>query len=453
MNDLLMESLLSQTDNGDLRHFSENIRSSAAQLLTVINDVLDLSKIEAGRLELEDVPFRICQLVDSVHGMMGVQAQKKGLSLIKIVDVLASLVVVGDLNRLHQIFLNLIGNSIKFTQTGTVTLHVSVLSGTESDEQDNDDGRSRSRSQTGELPYIDELTRIQFIVEDTGCGMSKTTTEKIFEAFSQADSSTARNYGGTGLGLTISRQLVEMMGGTIHFTSKLNVGTKAVVIIPFRIAGSEIREVDSSITNIFDGLLTNVETVAHNAPRGSPPNLQDRMSAAGGGDLSSAQSTHATSTLSMGERKKKLVLIVEDNAVNMKIAMLMTNKLGLPTITACNGEEALELLDTRAKSQLPSPDIILMDCMMPVMDGYKATQSLRQDRNRFSASTRTIPIIALTASAHKGDEERCLEAGMDGYLIKPVNKKKLEEALVHWALIAQERLAQIQEDKSAGEKE
>lgn len=414
----------------------------------MINDVLDLSKIEAGRLELEDVPFRICQLVDSVHGMMGVQAQKKGLSLVKIVDVLASLVVVGDLNRLHQIFLNLIGNSIKFTQTGTVTLHVSVLSGVESDEEDADNGRSNSQS-SRELPYIDELTRIQFIVEDTGCGMSKTTTEKIFEAFSQADSSTARNYGGTGLGLTISRQLVEMMGGSIHFTSKLNVGTKAVVVIPFRIAGSEIREVDSSITNIFDSLLGKVETVTHSAPKGSRRSLQDRMSAAGGGDLSST--THATSGLSMADRKDKLVLIVEDNAVNMKIAMLMTNKLGLQTIAASNGEEALELLDARAKSQLPSPNIILMDCMMPVMDGYKATQSLRQDKNRFPASTRSIPIIALTASAHKGDEERCLEAGMDGYLIKPVNKKKLEDALVHWAMIAQERLAQIQEDDTGGE--
>lgn len=450
MNDLLMESLQAQTDNGDLRHFSENIRSSAAQLLTVINDVLDLSKIEAGRLELEDVPFRICQLVDSVHGMMAVQAQKKGLSLVKIVDVLASLVVVGDLNRLHQIFLNLIGNSIKFTQTGKVTLHVSVLSGMESDEEDADNERSNSQS-SRDLPYIDELTRIQFIVEDTGCGMSKTTTEKIFEAFSQADSSTARNYGGTGLGLTISRQLVEMMGGSIHFTSKLNVGTKAVVVIPFRIAGSEIREVDSSITNIFDNLLGKVETVAHSAPRVSPPNLQDRMSAAGGGDLNSAQSIHATSGLPMAERKNKLVLIVEDNAVNMKIAMLMTNKLGLQTIAASNGEEALELLDARAKSQLPSPNIILMDCMMPVMDGYKATQSLRQDKSRFSASTRSIPIIALTASAHKGDEERCLEAGMDGYLIKPVNKKQLEDALVRWALVAQERLEEIHEDDTAGE--
>lgn len=449
MNDLLMESL-SPTENGDLGHLSEGIRSSAAQLLTVINDVLDLSKIEAGRLELEAAPFHICQLVNSVSGMMAVQAQRKGLSLDSFVDVMSSLVIVGDMNRLHQILLNLLGNSIKFTQSGTVTLSVSVLSSTETEIHEDEHG-PRSESSAAS-PNDGQSTRIQFVVEDTGCGMSDSTTAKIFEAFSQADSSTARQYGGTGLGLTISRQLVEMMGGTIVFTSKLNVGTKAVVIIPFRIAGSEIRKLDSSITGLFDNLLAKVESVdqTESTSGRSIANIANQASTESGDDKS-GRPANSSPTLSKADRNKTLVLIVEDNAVNMQIAILMTKKLGLQTITASNGEEALEILGSRAESQQSLPNVILMDCMMPVMDGYKAAKTLRQDKSRFPTSTRSVPIIALTASAHKGDEERCLEAGMDDYLIKPVNKKSLENALIRWTLVGRERLAKIHEDDTAGE--
>jgi len=443
MNDLLTESL----SNDEQRSFSSSIRSSAAQLLTVINDVLDLSKIEAGRFEMEFVPFRICKLIENIHNIMAVQAECKGLSLMcKNLDIPSAIVVIGDPNRLQQIFLNLLSNSIKFTQDGKVTLDVSMAPSTRAAEepasQSSDDkevpsGGSQSPS------AMEQPIEIQFVVEDTGCGMTKATIEKIFEAFSQADSSTARQYGGTGLGLTISRQLVEMMDGTITFESTPGTGTRALVTIPFQKSDREPEELHSTLSNTSHLMKGDAKPVtkAQATPRDAAVEPAHQSQAMNGSrDLDDPANTPAT--LSTDRRSKTLVLIVEDNAVNLKIATLMTEKLGLQVITASNGEEALGIMDTRAQSEQPPPDIILMDCMMPIMDGYEATRQLRQDTSRFPASVRDTPIIALTASAHKGDMERCLEVGMDDYLMKPVDKKRLEHKLVQWTLEGQQRLAQ-----------
>ncbi|KAK5069156.1 hypothetical protein LTR64_008691 [Lithohypha guttulata] len=443
MNDLLIESLVNQ----EQRYFSNSIRSSAAQLLTVVNDVLDLSKIEAGRLEIEALPFRVCRLVENIQSIMTIQAERKGLEFVcRNVDIPQAAVVIGDPNRLQQVFLNLLSNSIKFTQTGRVTLDASLVPSTkaakeiisQSSVHINPTSQS-SKSSDDEAQMI----QVHFVVEDTGCGMTDATIEKIFEAFSQADSSTARQYGGTGLGLTITRQLVELMNGSITFSSTPDVGTRAVVTMSFKEASQEDEEIDLDVLDQSHALATDAKhiTKAYTS-LDDTKRLPTRQTSARRG---SQDQGHALSTVSMTERNKKLILIVEDNAVNLKIATVMTERLGFQVITASNGEEALNLLAERVGSLLPCPDIILMDCMMPIMDGYEATRRLRQDISRFPASSRGTPIIALTASAHKGDMERCLEAGMNDYLIKPVNKKKLEQALVQWTLKAQQRLAPIGE--------
>ncbi|KAJ9661393.1 hypothetical protein H2198_001961 [Neophaeococcomyces mojaviensis] len=450
MNDLLTESL----SNKEQRYFSNNIRSAAAQLLNVINDVLDLSKIEAGRLEIESVPFRICQLVENIHSIMAIQAKRKGLSFVcKNVDIPQSIVVVGDPNRLQQVLLNLLSNSIKFTKTGRVTLDVSLVPSTKAAEEPvsrSSDDKETSSQASQPSSTSNSLIEIQFIVEDTGCGMTKATIEKMFEAFLQADSSTARQYGGTGLGLTISRQFVEMMNGTINFESTLGVGTRAVVRITFQKASHEVEEVDLTLSARSPVTAGDVEpgTEAYATLSGVAAEPA-RQTLARKGSRNLENPASVTATISVDDRNKMLVLIVEDNGVNLKIATLMTEKLGLQVVTALNGEEALDILETRAESKESSPDIILMDCMMPIMDGYEATRRLRQDTSRFSAHSRSIPIIALTASAHEGDMKRCLEAGMDDYLIKPVNKKKLEHALVHWILKGQQRRTQNGRKSSA----
>ncbi len=433
MNDLLSESL----SNKEQRYFSDNIRLSAAQLLTVVNDVLDLSKIEAGRLEIESVPFKICRLIENIHNIMAIQAERKGLSFVcKNVDVPPPIVVLGDPNRLQQVFLNLLSNSIKFTETGKVTLYASLVLSTKAAEELA--SQSSDHKETSDQPI-----EIQFVVEDTGCGMTKATIEKIFEAFSQADSSTARQYGGTGLGLTITRQFVGMMNGTITFESTPGVGTKAVVTIAFQKAHHEAEAIDLTLSDTSHVMGGDVKPVTKAYATSSGMAAESALQKPAREESPASETpADATSTVSMDDRGKTLVLIVEDNAVNLKIATLMTEKLGLQVITAPNGKEALDILETRAESQEPSPDIILMDCMMPIMDGYEATRRLRHDTSRFSARSGNIPIIALTASAHAGDMERCLEAGMDDYLIKPVNKKKLEHALVQWIMKGRQRLAQ-----------
>lgn len=429
MNDLLTESLT----NKEQLYFSSSIRSSAAQLLTVINDVLDLSKIEAGRLEIETVPFRICKLIENTDSIMAIQAQRKGLAFVcKNVDVAKEVVVLGDPNRLQQVLLNLLSNSVKFTQSGKVTLDVSLVRPTKAVDEPASQNLDRKKTPSQGLQALspsNQSIEIQFVVEDTGCGMTKATTEKIFDAFSQADSSTARQYGGTGLGLTITHHFVEMMNGTINFESAPGIGTRAVVMIAFQKANPDVEEVDLTL------LETSPKTAESDKPVTETHTTPSIMAAETARQRLAPKGTREledSALVPMDDRSRTLVLIVEDNPVNLRIATLMTERLGLRVITASNGKEALDILETRAASDRLSPDIILMDCMMPVMDGYEATRRLRKDDSRFSARSRSTPIVALTASAHVGDMERCLEAGMDDYLTKPVNKEKLERVIIKW---------------------
>lgn len=428
LNNLLKESLAEKRQ----REFSDSINLSAGLLLTLVNDVLDLSKIEAGRMEIESVPFRVSKLVDTIRSVMTVQADQKGLEFHCVfADVPPGIAIVGDPNRLQQVLLNLLSNSIKFTQSGSVKMTVVRVSSMNDTKSDNSNPLGEDKSI---LPPSDisDTVEFEFMVEDTGCGMDPETITKSFKAFSQANSSTARQYGGTGLGLTISRQLVDMMGGTLRLTSSPSIGTTARFQIVFpqvntTIDDHEIPAMSVATPNISHevrkaGLKNNVSLV----------NDSERSVAAGDSDEPKKHEDKVS--LTREERGDRLVLIAEDNEVNMKIALLMTEKLGFQVVSAHNGKEALDMLLSRMDSKLPLPNVILMDCMMPIKDGYEATRNLRDNTGGFPAKLRDIPIVALTAYATKGEQKKCLDAGMDDYLTKPINKAALQQTLDKWCL-------------------
>ena len=347
-----------------LREYAETIQSSAEGLLTVINDVLDFSKVEIGKLEVEKAPFNLHVPLTDAKRMFSFATQKKGLDFKQSLDLKYKGMLIGDAGRLKQVLTNLLTNAIKFTSRGYVSLEV-----TELEEK------------------VDTL-KVRFDVRDTGCGINAETLSKLFQPFSQADSSTARRFGGTGLGLSISKKLVKLMNGEIGLESVENQGSHAWFIIPFAKAAAIVRTKDArpsisrmASTRIIDG----------NSP------------ARHRGDI--------------------WILIAEDNAVNARIASKYVEMMGFKYHVAENGRLALEELNKRRY------DVVLMDCQMPECDGYQATRIIRQSNK---ADIRILPIIALTASAIKGDRERALDAGMVDYLSKPVKRSALEATLCKW---------------------
>ena len=351
MTDLLLETGL----DAEQRECASLVKSSADSLLTIINDILDFSKIEAGRLELELFEFNLRDCVTLIVRTLALRAQQAGLELTYSIHPEVPERVVGDLNRLRQILFNLIGNSIKFTERGQVSLRIALESTTP------------------------EQLRLHFVVTDTGVGIAPEKQKLIFTAFSQADSSTARKFGGTGLGLTICSRLVELMGGEIwvesvlgqgsqfHFTAKLGQGKPGV---------ASQTQADSALPATFQTVLT--------------------------------------------VSRKLRVLLAEDNAVNQRIACRVLEKIGYEVTVAADGHAALAALD-RAPF-----DVVLMDVQMPEMDGFETTAAIRA-RERDTGGH--LPVIAMTAHAMQGDRERCLAAGMDDYLSKPLKIPELIELL------------------------
>ncbi|HUA86838.1 MAG TPA: two-component regulator propeller domain-containing protein [Bryobacteraceae bacterium] len=351
MTDMVLASPLTP----EQRDYLETARLSATSLLTILNDVLDFSKIEAGRMELSPIEFSLRQSVQETSKIFSVAIAEKNLRLELRFDEALPDRVVGDPDRLRQVLLNLIGNAIKFTFAGGVTVNV--------------ERASRSADQV--------LAR--FEVRDSGIGIPRDKQQIIFEAFRQADGSTTRKYGGTGLGLSISSRLVEMMGGslavesepgrgsTFHFTIRLGLPAKMQSAAPIDPA---------SLQNMF----TAVNTAA------TPPSLY--------------------------------VLLAEDNPVNQRVAMRLLEKRGHRVALATTGQEALEWVD-RARF-----DLILMDVQMPDMDGIEATLQIRQREKQTGGYT---PILALTAHTMPGDRDRCLEAGMNGYIHKPIEAAEFLE--------------------------
>jgi len=343
------------------REFARTIRASGKNLLYIINDILDFSKIEAGKLELESINFDLRELIGGIYDLFSNKASEKGLTLVSQVQEDVPNIVHGDPVRLRQIITNLIGNAIKFTDHGSVHLI------TELEEQK------------------DKVCFLRFEVRDTGIGISAEQQEGIFDTFSQADSSTTRKYGGTGLGLTISRQLVELMNGKIAITSEPGQGTCFWFTVALQVP------IDQE-TAQFD----------------CKQMQQDDMS-----DISQFDCR---------------ILLAEDNLTNQIVAEAMLELFGCDVDLTTNGKEAVQAVKEQKY------DLILMDCQMPELDGYSATGKIR-DFEKLTETTHT-PIIALTAHAMSGDRQRCISAGMDDYLSKPLQQVQLELVLEKWLAYA-----------------
>ncbi|KAB2953334.1 response regulator [Heliorestis acidaminivorans] len=348
------------------------IRDSANLLLAIINDVLDFSKIEAEKMELELYAFDLKALLDDIVNILSTKAKSKELILNYHYDKQAPKVIRGDGRRLHQIIMNLMSNAMKFTSQGAISLRVYLQ------RQDR------------------YFSTIRFEVIDTGIGIPEEVQQKLFNPFTQADSSTTRKFGGTGLGLAITKRLVEMMGGQIGVYSKEKEGATFWVVIPF--------------------LLHNEEDVLEEIENGQAEKISDHL------EENLCELT-----------KGRTFLLAEDNKVNQKLAMIQLKKLGVKVHIANNGREAVEAL---AKNQY---DMVLMDCQMPVMDGYEATEMIRQME---VLTGRYTPIIAVTARALAGDREQCIRCGMDDYISKPVKMEDLRRILVQWLRVDKNKVSE-----------
>ncbi|HUI63364.1 MAG TPA: ATP-binding protein [Bacteroidota bacterium] len=343
-----------QLDEEQHRYLSI-IETSSKALLTVINDILDFSRIEAGKMVLQEQPFVLHEVVDQAVQLLALKAQERNLELKSHIDTNVPAVMAGDQVRLLQILTNLVGNAVKFTERGSVSIDVSLDA------------------------VLEKENVIRFRVADTGIGIPQEIQGSLFQPFSQGDGSTTRKYGGTGLGLMISKQLAEMMGGRIGFSSKAGQGSSFWFT-------AALRHVAESL--------------------GNPGSA-------------AAQEESADPALQKGAR----VLVVDDNEGNQVVARLMLEKLGCTVEVAPNGREALA---ARARSTY---DIIFMDCQMPLMDGFEATAELRKAEN----GGRRTPIVAMTANAMQGEREKCMASGMDDYISKPIMIADVEAALRSWA--------------------
>ena len=360
-----MAGILADTD---LEHeqlsYVETIQQSAEALLRIINDILDFSKIEAGKLTTESAAFCPRTLFGDIQRLLDPEAERKGLRLeFELPDSLPE-AIVSDPSRFRQVLLNLTGNAIKFTETGGVTIRV--------------DARQNSGTEVN-------ACQLTILVEDTGIGISKSVLPCLFQPFSQADSSTTRRFGGTGLGLTISRELVELMGGKLTVESTEGVGSRFKVELLVQVSSYEhISRDQSTGRSVYDDLRVD-------------------------------------------ENERVRILVAEDNPTNRKVASKMLERLGYEVTIAVNGAEAV------AAVQAEDFSAVLMDCQMPILDGYAATKQIRELPGRLAS----IPIIALTANAMDGDEMRCLVAGMNDYLSKPVRPDDLASILLKWCHLEQ----------------
>ncbi|RAR08620.1 putative histidine kinase HHK6p [Stemphylium lycopersici] len=414
----MSELLFDMNLNEEQKECAENIHRSANSLLTVINDILDFSKVESGRLDVEEVQFSLSVVLRDVNKMMAFAANRKGLDYHSSIqdEVQADLRVMGDPGRLRQILTNVLTNSIKFTSVGTVQLSVSI-------SQESKD-----------------MVTVNFSIVDTGIGIEEEVRKRLFQPFSQADSSTARRFGGTGLGLTISKNLVELMKGQIWLDSKLGQGTTATFWIPFTRAPSQDSESPLvHLESIPDRLQSDMSVSCGSSEGHTPPLTPNGNSAYP--LLKSAIPDHLMN-LSESEREQVHVLVVEDNHINQQIALKTIKKLHFSVNAVWNGQEALEYLTKDFGPSHPRPDIILMDVQMPIRDGYSATHAIRTEAPwRNMPEIRGVPIVAMTASAIQGDKEKCVSCGMDDYLAKPVKGKLLERMLVKWAIEGRRKTA------------
>jgi PAS domain S-box-containing protein len=358
MTDLALDTEL----NGEQRDYLTTVRSCSESLLRLINDVLDFSKIEAGKLTLDPVDFAVRATLDEIRKMFGLRAAEKGLTLTFTVAPDVPDRLVGDPDRLRQVLLNLLGNALKFTASGGVALDVELVS-------------------SGL-----EAAEIHFAVSDTGIGIPADKQRLIFEPFTQADGATTRRFGGTGLGLTISSRLVQMMGGRLSVESVPGKGSRFFFSARFAVASAQ------SARSAAASQVRAAEPV----PAPSPP--------------------PAAGSPAAGLR----VLLAEDNPVNQRLTERLLQKRGHTVMLAEDGQQAVDAVARE------SFDLVLMDVQMPRLNGFEATAAIRAMEREAGGR---MPIVAITAHAMAGDRERCLEAGMDAYISKPVRAYELYAAI------------------------
>jgi signal transduction histidine kinase/ActR/RegA family two-component response regulator len=350
MNGVLgMSELLAETNlDAEQREFVMMIHQSAGSLVSLINDILDFSKIDSGKLDLAPIPFSLRELVANETGLFCFPAMERGIEFVTRIDEVIPDTFLGDSLRIGQVLKNLIGNALKFTpEQGGVLVIVSADA------------------------HSEESVTLHFTVSDSGIGIADHKQNHIFEAFTQADSSTTREFGGTGLGLAIVKRLVTLMRGRIWVESKVGVGSAF------------------HFTVTLPRVATQTDKVEAEAPAAS---------------ISNRETFHSSLP----------VLLVEDNLVNQHLMKKLLSQRGLSIVVASNGREAVRQIQEQAFS------LVLMDCQMPEMDGYEATRRIRQ-----TMQGSTIPIIALTANALQGDREKCLAHGMNDYLSKPLKRDEL----------------------------
>lgn len=401
MADLLQATPL----NEEQAEYVRTIAYSADSLLVVINDILDLSKVEAGKLTMLESDFSPRQVAQRVIDLLLPRAREKGILLSAHFAPDLPKRVHGYEARLRQVLLNLVGNAIKFTEEGSVTLSVALEPNHEQLEASN-----RVEPRAEDVAYW-----VRFTVTDTGIGLDETNYSKLFQPFSQVDSSLSRRYGGAGLGLAISKRLVELMGGQIHVESKPGEGSKFWITIPLHVAEERV-EADNREESRGDALAAGEQMIENTGE--APTRLPKYLSGFGINNSSDGSPPEGKAAAHLPQ-----VLLVEDNLVNQKVAVAQLRRFGYAVHAVGNGREAVEAVVRQEYG------VILMDCQMPEMDGFEATRLIR---DREVGTGRQVPIVAMTANAMNGDREACIEAGMNDYIAKPIRAEELRVVVERW---------------------
>ena len=363
-----MAEQLAQTQlDGNQRYFTEIMRSASSTLLSIINDILDISKIESGKFSIETTSFN---LNDNIRKTLSIFEEKaKQSNILFEVDLMddRGTMHLGDPHRVNQILFNIVGNAIKFTQAGYV--------------------RVTSKLTRGE----NDICFVSFCVQDTGVGMDMAYLAKVFEAFSQEDASITRKFGGSGLGLSIARSIIQIMGGTIQIESEKGKGTRVDIRIPMRISNEKTKQEIVEMTDLQKSL------------------------------------------------KGLRVLAVEDNELNRMVLQIILKKCEVVVSIAHNGQEAIDMI------QEQEFDIVLMDVQMPIVDGLEATKYIREELKL------TTPIIGLSANAMREEVEICKQAGMNDYLVKPYSERTLVEVMKKWSSEEKESVSEIEVNEDSEE--
>ena len=363
----MAEQLAQSQLDADQRYFVDIMRSASSTLLSIINDVLDISKIESGKFSIETTPFNLNETIQRTLSIFGEKAKQTNISLdIELMDDLG-IVHLGDPHRLSQVLFNIVGNAMKFTQAGYV--------------------RVTSHLARGE----NDICFVSFSIEDSGVGMDLAYLTKVFEAFTQEDASITRKFGGSGLGLSIARSIVHIMGGTIEIESEKGKGTRVNIRIPMRISNEKTKQEIVEMTDLQKSL------------------------------------------------KGLRILAVEDNELNRMVLQVILKKCEVVVSIAHNGQEAINLI------QEQEFDLVLMDVQMPIVDGLEATKYIREELKL------TIPIIGLSANAMREEVEICKQAGMNDYLVKPYSERALVEVMKMWG--AEEKTMPLPQVEFSSEKE